>query len=84
MSNSMTCDGCEHYQPTYETCGALVGRLHCPDCDQAWQLSDGVGCPMCSGFRQIVDLSECLGGKPSQSCPGKEEPEVVRVQGSLF
>ena len=85
MSNSMTCDGCIYYQPTFETCGALAGRLRCGPCNTLWKIDGhGVHCPICKQMRHVVDASECPNAIPSKSCPDREEPEVVRVQGSLF
>ncbi len=80
-----TCDNCKHYQPAFETCGALAGRLRCEACSTSWEIDGyGVHCPKCKQLKSVVDASECPDATPSQSCPGKEEPEVVRVQRSLF
>ena len=82
---SKTCNGCRHYQPTYETCRALAGQLGCKPCDRTWQIAQGdVCCPKCSGFKGLVDLSECPSAVPSTACPGSEPPPVVVKQGSLF
>lgn len=80
----MTCDGCKHYQPAYETCAELRGRVKCAKCRRDWLISEGVSCPVCSQWRDLVDLSECPKGKPSAACPGREEPVAEHVQRSLF
>ncbi len=82
---SRACNGCRHYQPVYETCGALAGQLRCEPCNHTWQIAQGGGCcPKCSGFKGLVDLSECPAAVPSMACPGREDPDVVAVQGELF
>jgi len=78
------CEGCRHYQTMYETCGPLSGQLHCSECDRTWAMSDGIGCPKCSGYSHVKELSDCADGVPSSACPGRCEPEVVQTQGTLF
>ena len=80
----MTCDGCKHYQKTYETCAQLQGQVHCSACDRTWAISDRIGCPRCAEVCGLVDLGECPGAVPSQACPGQEEPPKVMEQRSLF
>ena len=80
------CEGCRHFQATYETCRELAGQVTCMECDHvySWEELGRMKCPNCTAWKGAHDLSDCANGVPSSACPGRCEPEVVQTQGTLF
>lgn len=80
----MTCNGCKHYQKTFEECGQLQGWLYCSGCNRKWQMSDRIGCPKCAEFKAAKPLWECAGAVPSRQCPGFVSAVEKQRQPGLF
>jgi len=81
----VTCNDCKHYRATFETCGKLAARLHCVKCKREWFVDqEGARCGGCSGYRDLVEIADCTGGKPSRWCPGFEAVPPLLGQGTLF
>ena len=83
-----TCNGCEHYNASYESCMSdkVAGQIRCQVCKTQWSAADmaeqrekHVG-----HFNMFADLALCSGGKPSPICPGKVPKQIKKRQGDLF
>lgn len=82
--DKMTCNGCKHYQKTFEECSQLQGWLYCSGCNRKWQMSDRIGCPKCAEFKCAKPLWECAGAVPSVQCPGFVSAVEKQRQPGLF
>ena len=80
-----TCHGCKHFRSSYEECEPLMSQLYCRPCKRKWKIADeGCRCTKCKGYREVIEVADCAGGRPSRWCPGFEALPPIMGQGTLF